>query len=530
MKYKNPILVLAGLFAMLFVMSFTSAAVTSVSSATLNSYDGSFQVTVTTNTPTTVSLSTGTLQDSTGKKVTFSNLPSGISVNGTKTFAIDYSVPEDFNLNQENLQTALTANNGEANATISFSEPNFCQSTGNQGGLDITIKNVNVDSGYGQDSDWLPFDKVNFDVKVENNGNENVRSIDVEYGLWDNNNNAWAIEPNTIKSLSLNKEKTQTFTESLTLDKKAFDESLSDLEDGTYTLYARAIGEIDNSSRTSTCAMDDLNVNMIIENDFVIVPSSDLTYSSPVQCGTDVQFSGTAWNIGSDDQNSVSIRVMNSQLGLDKTISVGDINSMDNADFTFDLPLNDNVTAGTYFLKFIAIDKDGNVFQDNYNNDESVLSVPLVVTGDCSVPDVAISASLLNAENGVAGKPLTVKATIVNSGTKSATYTLNVAGYSPWADSAQIDQPLVTINAGESKDVLVTLNLATSALGDETFNLEVLSNGKLVANQPVSVSVDKSSGLTSIFGDNWHIWAIGLLNLILVIVIIIIAVRIARKK
>jgi hypothetical protein len=63
--------------------------------------------------------------------------------------------------------------------------------------------------------------------------------------------------------------------------------------------------------------------------------------------------------------------------------------------------------------------------------------------------------------------------------------------------------------------------------------MQLTSNGQVIT-QPVSVDIASAGGLfritgNSILGNNWYLWGIGLLNLILVIVIIIVAVRIAKK-
>ncbi len=127
---------------------------------------------------------------------------------------------------------------------------------------------------------------------------------------------------------------------------------------------------------------------------------------------------------------------------------------------------------------------------------------------------------------------MVVKASITNTGKKVAYYSLNVAGYTGWASSVALDKNALTLNAGESAEVLLTFNVKKDALGSNLFNLEVLAGDELIVNQPVQVEITKRTwGITGNFlsGDNKYIWGIGLLNLVLIILIIVIAVRIARK-
>ena len=69
--------------------------------------------------------------------------------------------------------------------------------------------------------------------------------------------------------------------------------------------------------------------------------------------------------------------------------------------------------------------------------------------------------------------------------------------------------------------------------GTQTFNIEVLTDNENPIQQPVSVVItEKSAGFLLggfVDQDNWYVWGIGLLNLILIIVIIVVAIRVARK-
>ena len=77
---------------------------------------------------------------------------------------------------------------------------------------------------------------------------------------------------------------------------------------------------------------------------------------------------------------------------------------------------------------------------------------------------------------------------------------------------------------------LAAQSFSASIEGEKTFYVEVLADNDLIVNQPVAVPiVKKGFSLPSIGGSNWHLWAIGALNVILVIFIIVIAIRIARK-
>ncbi len=90
------------------------------------------------------------------------------------------------------------------------------------------------------------------------------------------------------------------------------------------------------------------------------------------------------------------------------------------------------------------------------------------------------------------------------------------------------------MDAGESGEVTVKLNVNKNAEGEQTFSIELV-DGKNVIPQQVSVEITKPklfSFLTGnlVKGDNWYLWGIGALNILLVVIIITVALRVAKKK
>jgi hypothetical protein len=83
--------------------------------------------------------------------------------------------------------------------------------------------------------------------------------------------------------------------------------------------------------------------------------------------------------------------------------------------------------------------------------------------------------------------------------------------------------------------VIVPFDVKPDVSGDKLFNIEVVADNQLVISQPVSVSIggEGSGGQGSIedvFGDNWYLWLLGALNVILILIIIIVAIRVASRK
>ena len=97
---------------------------------------------------------------------------------------------------------------------------------------------------------------------------------------------------------------------------------------------------------------------------------------------------------------------------------------------------------------------------------------------------------------------------------------------------------LHSLNAGLSQDVIFRFKVNKDVEGDQTFVVNVKSGTLPSATKTVNVPIEKASGgfkfpgLTGgaiINSDNWYLWGIGILNVILVIIIIIVAIRVARS-
>ncbi|MBI3622838.1 putative S-layer protein [Candidatus Pacearchaeota archaeon] len=397
----------------------------------------------------------------------------------------------------------------------------------NPGDLRVSIKNFQV-TGFGSNHEWLPFDQVEFDVKVENNGNDDVNSISLEWGIYDKSRDDWVIKPDEAENFDLSNGNDDTYTVKFKIDDK-MDEDLQDLKNGNnYVLYVRATGEVDNTNKDNTCASDSQDSSIIIERNFVVL--KPLQFSDSISCGDNVTLTGDLWNIGSKDEKSVNLKVVNTELKINQNVDVGDINSFEHKKVDINIPIPETAKQKSYTLTFEVYDENGDIFQDKYNKDDSRTNAILTVAS-CTInkaPTATVSADL--ASEAKAGSQLVVKATVTNSGDNQATYNLNAAGHGSWATLVSTNPDTLTLAPGKSGDATFTFNVNKGVSGDQTFNIEVVSNNQLVANQPVSVAIAESkTSLSSIFGNNWYIWLIGALNVILVVVIIVIAVKVAKK-
>ncbi|MFH1917963.1 MAG: putative S-layer protein [Nanoarchaeota archaeon] len=462
---------------------------------------------------------------------------SSINVSETKTGSAILTIPSSAPLGTYNSELKVRANrvsDGTYYATYSLpvsltitssssstdipEDISECALTGTTGNLKIEIDDINNVAGFGDDNEWLPLDKIEVDIKVENDGDEKIKNIEVKWGLYDVDNNNWVFdEKESDFNLKDGDDKTITVTFDLS--------DPSDYEDGNnFVFYVWATAEDSDFDDREICVSDSDEIEIIIESDFVVV--GDLEYLDIASCGDSVPISAKIWNIGDSDQDEVSVVIYNKELKFSQTVEVGDINAFDSESFDMILELPQGMDEKLYQFKMEVRDEDGDVYINDYDDDEAVFTLPIIIEG-CGVVAQTASVSANLESGGKAGSPLVIRATITNTADKSVTYTLNAAGYTEWASSATIDQKTFTINAGNSKDVLITFDVNKDAEGTKFFDIEIISDNELVLKQPVSVSIEKSG--FSLTDGNTYVWLLGILIVVLLIAIIIVAVRLGRR-
>jgi hypothetical protein len=489
-----------------------------------------------------VVLNSQTINDEDGNEaiISFNETSFSIPASSQKTIkASVQSVDDDFNIGTFSknyvIEDVGDATNN-ATLTLSFTK-SFCDYD-NKGDLRVKIDDISVVTNdnlksFGDDDEWYPLDEIQVDVNIENRGDWKIKDIELEWGVYDKSSKQWIIEPDNEKKFDLKDGKEETITLNFKLDTKTLDVDFDELDEDN-VLVVKATGEIDEGEFEGnlTCAGDSNDVSIIIEDDFVILNNFDIPETA--SCGSNIHVSADVWNIGDDDQNDVYVLVDNKALGLDdERIDIGDIDAFDKEKLDFDIPIPKNLTEGYYGIEFSVYDDNNDIYEDG-NNDKSVFTFPLQVEGNCQVSQQASSATITASleSEATAGKELIVKATIKNTGSALATYTIGLSGYSSWATLDSIDQSSVVLNAGESRDVLINFKVNDDSTGDQSFYIEALSNGVSVLKQPVAVYIGETetSPLSNIFtNQNWYLWAIGIVNVILVIAIIIVALRIAKK-
>jgi len=544
MKKKSLIFSVFGVLVLLTLMGFGSAVTIDITGVTvpLSQSGGSFTVNITNTTSLeTVNFTAIATPDANGKNIVFSLPTFPIIINGTTSILITYTVLTGFVFETgKDYYVTLTATGSSIDTktlafapTIEPTQVSACKVKGNsllQNNLKLLMDSIKVTKGFGDDTEWYPMDEIEFKVDVENNGNDTIRNIVVEWQLYDETAKR-KILGGEESSFSLKEGDDKTLRITFKLDS-------TKLKSGNkYVLYVWANGK-DESLSASTCFStnninDGLgNLNVVIDSHFVILDSLEVVGTA--SCGSSVQVTGEVWNIGDDDEEDVYVKVYSTELGISQRVDVGDIDSFDSKDFLVNLDIPDNAETGkAYDLTFLVYDEDDDIFE-NDNGDQSQFTLPLQVTGACTnLPPVSVTANLQSS--AVAGQELDILATIKNTASTTQTFNLELTGYENWASLVSVDKTAFTLTAGQSQNVLIKLKVNAGVSGEQNFNI-VMKQGTKVLTQPVSVSVQgKGFSFTGWIsnlglGGNTYLWVIGALNVLLVLIIIVVAVRVVKKK
>lgn len=531
MKTKILESLILSVLATVMLISFAFALVLSANSVELSPSALTKTLTVTgdANFDVTSYPTTATITDSDSNNIIISITPTSTLTNVTSaTFNVTAVNNKDFNFGKAysttiQINASDTANSSIVSSTqpvISFENDNYC-SLGNKGGnLDVDVNIENTD-GLGDDDEWFPLDNIKVEVEVKNSGNDDIDDVVIEWGLYDSDTGTWVIDGEE-KEFNLKDGKKETVTFEFQVDPSDLDEDMDD----DFTLYVKAYS--DDLGEDVECSGFSDSEKITLEDDFVILDK--ITLPETASCGDEVQLTADVWNIGQADQDEVSVTIYNKELGINKEVVIGDINAFDNEklEFTFNVP--EELDAKFYTIKLSVNDEDGDIYE-NGNDDQAEFNIPLKIESCVAKETKAVVSAELQS-GGKAGEELVVKATVTNTGDDKATYSINAVAYTIWASSADLNKNTITLEKGASEDVLLTFNVNPDASGENTFDIELTSEGKLIAKQAVSVEIESkgfSFGGNFITKDNWYLWGIGALNIILVIIIIVVAVRVARK-
>ena len=262
--------------------------------------------------------------------------------------------------------------------------------------LNLIIEDIFV-SGFSVVEDkWYPLDFVEVEVEVENKGEEDLEDVQLNWCLYDDLNKECVME-GVSEEFDLSDNEGEVVFIDFLVDIEDLEENVED-----YTFFVKASGEVADGEfeGDELCDADSLDVKVVIEDDFVILDNVRVSSSVLVLVGDNITFRANVWNIGGDDQDDVSVRVYNNELGIDRTVLIGDIASFDYGIFDENFVLSENIEPGTYQFVFEVIDEDNNVYEnDNGAEARFFLNVDIKGRVDVELIEPILEEPILESES-----------------------------------------------------------------------------------------------------------------------------------
>ena len=467
-------------------------------------------------------ISVAPFTDLLGKPLQFIVTDGGSSVDSVlaNVTATNFPVEDDSNLGTKDASVIITYSNDTNNYSQTVNFPvvfGWC-SDGDLG--NVSISSV-TDTTSDSDWKWMPLDKVDIDVKVKNNDKDNDLDVLVMMDLYDTVDNQFlGLDGNggdVEDTITVDSKTTETLTLTAIVPTAALKDS------SRYVLYVKAA---EDGNEEEQCAEQTKDIDVTRDTNRIAL--SDIKTPSIIACGDTATLDLGVSNIGNKDEKKVQVTVRNAELGLLQSKIINNLGKdSDTKQLSFSFAIPQNATAKDYTISVDTDYKYDSNSGDYAITDDNSATATIKVAGNCQVTptnSLTLSTSLESAAN--AGQEITVKTTLTNTGSAQATYSLAVSGQDSWSTGLRLSSSSVTLNAGESKDVLIYLTPNKGVSGDNSFTITAVS-GSTTKTQNVVVSVAKSAGFS--LGNNWYLWLIIGINVILIVVIVIVAISVSRK-
>lgn len=442
--------------------------------------DGSVTLTPTVTTSTNFT-------DNDGDQITFSFSPvtlSAIAPGATQDVTLTTNVPNDMDIGTYTGTLTLTATSVTKVITLEIRvDPEICKDgrVSNSNPINSASDgNLRVDmSDPDNGDDFSPGSKIRVSVSVDNNKDEDMDVI-VEAKLYniDKNNEIASVESD---STTIDKNDNQDFD--LDLEVPVSDSDLK--ESDNFVLFVRAY---EDGNEDENCNYDNVDLDFKRETNDVAI--TRVTMNPPIlSCSDTANFAVEVQNVGKKDQDSVQVTLKETELGLQQSSEVFSLQKFDKSGDT---------ALKTFTYKIPANSKEGDYFVETkiFFSTKSVSRLDKITVTKCQAVSSADVLTLPQTSfTALQGKVFTVPLTLKNSGSQTATYTVDVRVENGWADVSA--EQKVSVSAGEQTTVYAYLTPRSSlTAGTYTAAIDVKQDNQLLKTSQVTVNVGSDNQVT----------------------------------
>lgn len=485
----------------------------------------------------------------------FNESLSFLNVGESKTIGLEKNVSRDsLSIGENKVEIVVFNDDADAKATL-IAAKTFCEYGSSD--EDLEIKRVLVSNlGQGSREEWLPLDTIEVEVEVESLSEERLERVVLELGLFKKGSNTnvademiWLSrdkEEIALGNMREGDERTHTFVfridpevdyGSYTLVLKAYPEASEDEVCVDFTSDSRrgfSSSDFVDEFRNYEEYFGEVFIDRETDIGKMIVVDEESYSTIETNCSRKFTFSLDVYNIGDFEfEEKIRLTLSNEELNIDEEVIIMEglkEGEMRRVHFSLETP--SYVEKENYTL-VLRIDSDYDEFDEEYR-ESSFFQIPLNIQGNC-LPLAFVDLSL--ESDPMENEEFDLRVLLINNAYTQHDFTLEVDGYYEWAELVSINESRLTVESEGSGYSFVTLKAKENSAGEQSFVINVYSNDELIATQPVVLEVEEAKGFFSsiatgsvINEENWHLWGLGFLNLIVVIAIIVVAVRLMKKK
>ena len=468
--------------------------------------------------------------DDDGDNLTLSIVPQTFSLSPGSSSIVTFTVAMGDNLDVGtyggNVFINDTSGVGEIFSLDAKVTPEVCES-GPIGNLEVDVENPD-------DNDNFDFgETINVDVSVLN-GDDKDLDVIIEAFLYNIDEDEELVREE-LDAGEIKDGDEEDFT--LDLEIPA-DNDFS--EDDEFVLYVKAYEDGDEDDN---CDQEDIDIDLDRKAHNVIVTDVALNPSS-VSCGETISIDVDVENVGTKDEDDVTVKVFHSALGLDETSGKYDLENFDDANndaiakFTYTIPTT--VNPGTFSIESSVTFNNGKDSNSGFGtltvtscSGEVLTATEVSATTFGARADLNLASSIQGAISGSEGG----RTTFTVDGVKVHTITFDIVATSSATVTVASNPVSFTLTVGASRsvdlnsdgrdDIRVSLDKIVNGIA--TVNVEKLSRTSFLSTTAGFMPVNLLSQLWSTLSKPSTIFWIIADILLIIVAIFFIKVLFTRK-
>ncbi|MCD4771624.1 hypothetical protein K8R30_04400 [archaeon] len=277
-----------------------------------------------------------------------------LSANERKSVSLNFQIDEDTEEDTYDLYIKFYKKGSEDEECVENSEEQIkiekielCEN-GNVDEDDLEIKGITDEQDDNEITwEWKPGSDVGIAVDLKNE-EYSSRTFVVELIMFDENNKEIIFTEN-----SENPSKEVTLDEDESDDVKLYFTLSSEIEEGEYTLYAKAYDESDENICTSQKAESNSDPKIItIKRPQRKVAVIDVSGPTEVKTSEKIDYKVIITNLGSKDEEKVSVLAYNYKLGIKEIKEISNLDSGETENLTFNFAIPENASLSKQAISF----------------------------------------------------------------------------------------------------------------------------------------------------------------------------------